>query len=39
MAKILFVEDDLDLSQRVVERLKAEDHVVEHVDTGTDGAV
>jgi DNA-binding response OmpR family regulator len=39
MAKILFVEDDLDLSERVIERLKAEDHVVEHASTGTEGAL
>src|SRR6185369_14179775 len=38
MAKILFVEDDLDLSQRVIERLKAEKHVVEHAATGGEGA-
>lgn len=38
MAKILFVEDDLDLAQRVIQCLKAEEHVVEHSASGLDAA-
>jgi OmpR-family two-component system manganese-sensing response regulator len=38
MAKILFVEDDLDLSQRIIACLKAEGHLIEHADKGIEGA-